>query len=84
MELSRARGAVKVSPVLPPKKLRELKGSSIYLPVELWEKITEIVRASEEEAGPGEKGYNRNEVIIHLIQWATEEWDREQRSKKKK
>lgn len=72
-----------MSPILPPKQQPELKGSSVYLPDAMWERLSEIADLSKTEAGPKVKGYSRNEVIIHFLQWAIEEWERERRAKKK-
>lgn len=70
-----------MSPILPPKGGTKLTGSTVYLSPEAWEKLKEIADQTKAEDG---KGYSRNEVIIHFLEWAMREYEKERQAEKVK
>ena len=58
-------------PVLPPKepKTKDTINSGVLFPKWLHERISQIAH---------ERGYSRNEVIIHFLKWALQEHEREE------
>ena len=72
-----------VSNILPPKGEPRLRGSSVYLTEEMWERLEEISAESKAEDPEG-KGYSRNEVILQFLRWAVREYEAERRAVKRK
>jgi hypothetical protein len=68
--------------ILPPKKEPVLSASTVYLPKELWERLKEIADETKKE-DPDGKGYNRNEVIMHFLSWAVEQYTSERKKTKR-
>lgn len=75
------RKVCRVSPILPPKEDEELVPRTAYLPARMWERLSEI--ADETKAAGPKKGYSRNEVIIHFLNWALVEYEREKTMERK-
>lgn len=71
-----------MTPILPPKGEPKLVGRSVYLSEEMWDRLTAIADETKKE-DPHEKGYSRNEVIIHFLEWAIREYEAEKRAEKK-
>jgi hypothetical protein len=62
-----------MSPVLPPKeqKANDTVSSGVVFPKDLHTRIGEIAK---------ERGYSRNEVIVHFLRWALAEHEREEKA----
>jgi hypothetical protein len=80
--MSVSTGVVEAMAILPPKGDVKVRGSSVYLSDAMWDRLTEIAEETQRE-DPGGKGYSRNEVIQHFLEWALREYDAERRAKKK-
>ena len=80
--MSASPGVSSPMPILPPKG-DKTRGSSVYLTDATWERLTEIAEQSKSE-DPHGKGYSRNEVIQHFLDWAIREYESERRAKKGK
>lgn len=62
--------------VLTPRDPRdkELRGTSVQLPVWLVTRLDEIAESD---------GYSRNEVVIHFLKWALEQYETEKKGGKR-
>lgn len=74
------RKAYRVSPILPPKEDEKPVGRTVYLPERLWSRLTEI--GEDTKKTDPKKGYSRNEVILHFLEWACREYELEKTEKK--
>jgi hypothetical protein len=70
------------SNILPPKTEPRPRGSSVYLPEEMWDQLEAIADQTKAE-DPEKKGYSRNEVIVQFLRWGIREYEAERRAKKK-
>lgn len=77
------RGRFSVNPILPPKGKPKLKASTLYLPEALWQRLSDIADETKTDDPEG-KGYNRNEVALHFLEWAEREYSAQRAEARKK